>query len=32
VSNNAADDELADGAYWISEEDRTAAEAELWSP
>jgi serine protease AprX len=32
VADNAADDELAAGAYWISPEDRSAAEAALWGP
>jgi hypothetical protein len=32
VSDNAADDQLAGGGYWISPDDRAAAEAALWSP
>jgi serine protease AprX len=32
VSDNAADDELPSGAYWISPEDQSAAEAALWGP
>jgi serine protease AprX len=32
VADNAGDDQLAGGAYWISPDDRAAAEAALWSP
>ena len=32
VSDNAGDDQLVGGAYWISPDDRAAAEQALWSP
>jgi serine protease AprX len=32
VADNADDDKLATGGYWISPEDRAAAEAALWGP
>jgi serine protease AprX len=32
VENNAAGDTFDTGGYWISAEDRAAAEAALWSP
>ena len=32
VANNAAGDTFDTGGYWISAEDRAAAEAALWSP
>ena len=32
VSDDASDDALAGGGYWISADDRAAAEAALWHP
>jgi serine protease AprX len=32
VLDNGSDDELAAGGYWITPDDRAAAEAALWSP
>jgi hypothetical protein len=32
VANNAAGDALDVGGYWITPDDRAAAEAALWGP